>query len=151
MPRGFATLAVRQPAISFTLTRDDMEDPSNSGHQSKEQPDPVEPPDEEIAFSTLLYRFLFFDWLFADMSKTKNLFERHAAWQHNRKMRRYLPLYLRRWSVITVFDVGMGSVFENVAGSKVLAAWFFTGSCVTVTGLMVIAVLWIFLSRPDMP
>ena len=116
-----------------------------------EQPDPASLPGEEIRFSTLLYRFLFFDWLFADLTKTRNLFERHAAWQHNRKMRRYLPLYLRRWSIITAIDVGMGSVFENVIGSKVLAAWFFTSSCVTITGLMIIAVLWIFLSRPDMP
>ena len=122
-----------------------------SPRPDREQPDPADAAGEEIAFSTLLYRFLFFDWLFADMSKTRNLFERHAAWQHNRKMRRYLPLYLRRWSVITVLDVGIGSVFENYVGSKMLAAWFFTGSCVSVTGLMVIAVLWLFLSRPDLP
>jgi len=121
-----------------------------TGH-TQEQPDPEQSKHEELAFSTLLYRFLFFDWLFADMNKAKNLFERHAAWQHNRKMRRYLPLYLQRWSVITVLDVGIGSVFENVVGSKVLAACFFTGSCVTVTGLMVITVLWLFLARPDMP
>jgi hypothetical protein len=119
--------------------------------QTQNQPASAGPDSEEIAFSTLLYRFLFFDWLFADMNKTKNLFERNAAWQHNRKMRRYLPLYLQRWSVITVLDVGMGSVFENVLGSKVLAACFFTGSCVTVTGLMVITVLWIFLAKPEMP
>lgn len=128
-----------------------MEESSGPTGPTQEQPDPMQPTSGDIAFSTLLYRFLFFDWLFADMNKAKNLFERHAAWQHNRKMRRYLPLYLQRWSVITVFDVGMGSVFENIVGSKVLAACFFTGSCVTVTGLMVITVLWLFLGKPDMP
>ena len=135
-------------AFFLALMDDDMEDDTRP---SDEQPDPAIAAGKEIAFSTLLYRFLFFDWLFADMSKARNLFERHAAWQHNRKMRRYLPLYLRRWSVITVLDVGIGSAFENFGGGKMLAAWFFAGSCVTVTGLMVIAVLWIFLSRADMP
>jgi hypothetical protein len=139
--------------MKFAPTGDNMDESSDPdpARKTQHQAEVAGTENIEIAFSTLLYRFLFFDWLFADMSKTRNLFERHAAWQHNRKMRRYLPLYLQRWSVITVFDVGMGSVFENYVGSKMLAAWFFTGSCVTVTGLIVIAVLWLFLSRADMP
>jgi hypothetical protein len=147
------TVLAATTVIKLALMGDNMEESSDPdpARQTQRQPVAVEADCAEIAFSTLLYRFLFFDWLFADMSKSRNLFERHAAWQHNRKMRRYLPLYLQRWSVITVFDVGMGSVFENLVGSKALAACFFTGSCVTVTGLMVIAVLWIFLSLPDMP
>ncbi len=105
----------------------------------------------EIRFVTLLYRFLFFDWLFADMSKAKNLFERHAAWQHNRSMRRHLPLYLRRWSVLTVLDFGLGCMFERLLETRVVAAWFFTWSCVTITGMALISVLWILLSNPDTP
>jgi hypothetical protein len=115
------------------------------------QDDSLSPGYTEIPFSTLLYRFLFFDWLFADMNKAMTLFERHAAWQHNREMRIYLPLYLRRWSVLTAFDFASGCALENLMGSKLLAAWFFTGSCVTITGMLIIAVLWIFLSHPDMP
>jgi hypothetical protein len=107
--------------------------------------------DAEIQFATLLYRFLFFGWLFADMTKTRNLFEQHAAWQHNRKMRRHLPLYLRRWSVLSVLDVGLGSVFEHLLETKLVAAWFFTWSCVTITGMAVIAVLWLLLANPKMP
>ncbi len=104
----------------------------------------------EIPFATLLYRFLFFDWLFVDMTLAANLFERHAAWQHNRGMRIYLPLYLRRWSVLTALDVGIGGILEKLMGSNLLAAWFFTGACITATGMMVIAVLWIFLSNPKL-
>ena len=115
------------------------------------QKDIVPAADAEMRFATLLYRFMFFDWLFADMTKTQNLFERHAAWQHNRKMRRHLPLYLRRWSVLAVFDFGLGGVFEQLLEAKLLAAWFFTCSCVTVTGMVVIAVLWAFLSNVEMP
>jgi hypothetical protein len=100
-----------------------------------------------IRFSTLLYRFLFFDWLFADMNKAMDLFERHSAWQHNRRMRRYLPIYLWRWSVLTVLAFGLGCLFEQRLGTTLVAAWFFTWSCVTLTGMLVISVLWVFLSN----
>ena len=105
----------------------------------------------EIRFATLLYRFLFFDWLFADMTKATNLFERHAAWQHNRRMSRYLPIYLRRWSVLAALDFALGTVFEHLLEIRLVAAWFFTWSCVTFTGMALAAVLWIFLTSPEMP
>jgi hypothetical protein len=116
----------------------------------REQLNPDSAISADIQFATLLYRFLFFDWLFADMTKAMTLFERHAAWQHNRKMRKYLPLYLRRWSVFTAIDVGGGCIFEKLLESKLLAAWFFSCSCVTITGMMIITVLWIFLSDSNM-
>lgn len=105
----------------------------------------------EIRFATLLYRFLFFDWLFADMTKATNLFERHAAWQHNRRMSRYLPIYLRRWSVLGALDFALGAVFEHLLETRLVAAWFFTWSCVTFTGMALAAVLWIFLTSPEIP
>ena len=104
-----------------------------------------------IEFSSLVYRFLFFDWLFADMTRARNLFERHAAWQHNRRMRRHLPTYLRRWAVLAFLAFGLGWVFERVLESTLIAAWLFTGSCVTLPVMVVIGVAWIFLSRPEMP
>ncbi|MDB5992832.1 MAG: hypothetical protein JWQ10_4235 [Herbaspirillum sp.] len=107
--------------------------------------------DAEITFATLLYRFLFFDWLFVDMTEAKNPFERHAAWQHNREMRRYLPLYLRRWLVFAVFNFGLGGVFERLLEIKLVAAWFFTWSCVTITGMLLMAVMWVFLAKREMP
>jgi hypothetical protein len=117
-------------------------------------PDPQhteqDPPLPEIPFSTLLYRFMFFDWLFADIGAAHNLFERHAAWQHNRRMRVYLPLYLRRWSVLTAFDFGLGCLFERALQASLLSAWFFTWSCVTLTGMIVISVAWVFLSTAKM-
>lgn len=51
---------------------------------------------QDTSFWRLLYRFLFFDWLFADVGAARNPIERHAAMQHNRRMSRYLPVYLRR-------------------------------------------------------
>ena len=108
----------------------------------------IEP--KELPFRTLLYRFMFFDWLFRDMQGARNLFERHAVWQHNRSMCQYLPLYLRRWSLLTVFDFGLGLLFERALQASLLSAWFFTWSCVSLTGMAVISVAWLFLARGEL-
>lgn len=105
---------------------------------------PGTPP--EMPFGRLLYRFLFFDWLFADVSRAGNLYERHAARQHNRRMSRYLPVYLRRWSFLAGFEFGLGWLFERVLQAGLLSAWFFTWSCVTLTGMVVITVIWALLA-----
>ncbi|GGX73349.1 hypothetical protein GJV26_13700 [Massilia dura] len=121
---------------------------------SEPQPLPAPPEPEqnpELSFGQLLYRFLFFDWLFRDVNAARDLFERHAARQHNQRMSRYLPVYLRRWSVLAVCDFGLGILFEKVVQATLLSAWFFTWSCVTVTGMVVITVAWLFLAFARMP
>lgn len=112
------------------------------------QPGPDQP---ELSFGQLLYRFLFFDWLFRDVNAARDLFERHAARQHNQRMSRYLPVYLRRWSVLAVFDFCLGVLFEKVVQVTLLSAWFFTWSCVTITGMVVITVAWLFLAFARLP
>jgi hypothetical protein len=101
----------------------------------------------EMSFWRLLYRFIFFDWLFTDVSAARNLFERHAACQHNRRMSRYLPVYLRRWSLLAVLDFALGCLFERILQASVLSAFFFTWSCVTVTGMVIITVAWAVLAN----
>ena len=108
---------------------------------------PSNAPVPEMPFRRLLYRFLFFDWLFHDISAARTLFERHAWLQHNRNMSRYLPVYLRRWSFLTAFDFGLGLLFERVLQTGLLSAWFFTCSCVTFTGMVVITVAWVILTH----
>ncbi|MCC2972959.1 hypothetical protein [Massilia sp. IC2-476] len=100
----------------------------------------------EAPFGQTLYRFLFFDWLFRDVSAARNLYERHAAREHNRRMSRYLPVYMRRWSVLAGFDFALGFLFERVLSATALSAVFFTGSCVTLTGIAVMTVTWLFLT-----
>ena len=104
----------------------------------------------DIPFRTLLYRFMFFEWMFADISAARNRFERHAFVQHNRRMCRYLPVYLRRWSVLTACDFGLGLLAERALQASVVSAWFFTWSCVSLTGMVIISVAWIFLSNSRM-
>ena len=114
-----------------------------------QKPDPKPGPPElaaELPFCTLWYRFMFFGWMFRDLNTARNLYERHAALEHNRRMCRYLPTYLRRWSLLTVFDFGLGVLCERALQASLLSAWFFTWSCVTLTGMAVISVAWAFLS-----
>ncbi|MDQ2819667.1 MAG: hypothetical protein M3Y65_04610 [Pseudomonadota bacterium] len=101
-----------------------------------------------LPFTTLLYRFLFFDWLFADVRAADNLYERHAARVHNRQMARYLPVYLRRWSFLAALDFGIGCLLERLLQTGVLSAWFFTWSCVALTGTVIIGVAWVLLCNP---
>jgi hypothetical protein len=125
---------------------------SDSHQPQPDHPDSVvdSPETPEIPFRTLLYRFMFFEWMFADISAARNLFERHAALQHNRRMCRYLPVYLRRWSVLTACDFGLGLLAERALQASLVSAWFFTWSCVSLTGMVVISVAWIFLSNSRM-
>jgi hypothetical protein len=110
-------------------------------------PDGPQPAVAELPFFTLWYRFLFFDWLFTDVQAARNRFEHHAARAHNARMARYLPVYLRRWSFLTAFDFGLGCLVERVLQAGVLSAWFFTWSCVTLTGMVVITVAWAMLAH----
>jgi hypothetical protein len=107
------------------------------------------PTGTELRWSTLLYRFIFFDWLFQDVGGARTALERHAAAQHNRRMSKYLPVYLRRWSLLTVLDFALGCLVERVLQATLLSAWFFTWTCITATGTVVITVAWIFLSQPN--
>ncbi|HEX8989150.1 MAG TPA: hypothetical protein VF816_14425 [Rhodocyclaceae bacterium] len=102
-------------------------------------------------FAMLLYRYLFFDWLFADMGKARNVLERRDSWRHNQSMRRYLPTYLRRWSVLTGGAFVLGWIFEQLLRTRVLAACCFTGCAMTITGMALICVLWLMLARPEAP
>lgn len=103
-----------------------------------------------VRFSTLLYRYLFFDWLFADISGTRDLFERSARWRHNRAMRRHLPTYLRRWSVLALASFGLGSLSEQLLAVRV-AACCFTGCAMLMSGMAFIAALWLLLARAESP
>ena len=101
----------------------------------------------QLPFLTLWYRFIFFDWMFRDLNSARNGLERHAALQHNRHMCQYLPIYLRRWSCFTLAGFALGCLFER-ATAVLWSAWFFTGSCVSLTGMVVISVAWALLARP---
>ena len=115
------------------------------------KPIAVTPDDSSLALSCLLYRFLFFGWLFEDMSQARDIYERRALWQHNRAMRKYLPTYFRRWACLFAVAFFFGWLCEQSMATMVLAACCYAGSCLMVPVLTVIAIAWLFLSRGDMP
>lgn len=106
-------------------------------------PDPV-----NDSFLALLYRFFFFDWLFADISQAKGLLERHAAWAHNIEMRKYLPAYLRRWGVLAAAAFLTGGLCDRVFEAQLAATCCYTGFSVTLGVMAVIVAAWLMLARP---
>lgn len=101
----------------------------------------------ELPFRVLLYRYLFFGWLFEDMTRQRNLFERAAAWRRNRDQSRWLPLYMRRYVVIGLVLSGLGFIVETM--SPLLSAFFYVPGTMTVPMLAVAGVAWTGLQRVE--
>jgi hypothetical protein len=99
----------------------------------------------ELPFRVLLYRYLFFGWLFEDMTRQRNLFERAAAWRHNQAQSRWLPLYMRRYVVIGLIFGGLGLIVETM--SPMLSAFFYVPGTMTVPMFAVAGVAWTGLRR----
>ena len=94
------------------------------------------------AFYLLAYRYLFFDWLFRDVNRGSSL-ERAAAWRSNREMRRYLPIYLRRWVILIVCSYALGAMFESWPSLSHAAAFFYCVTSVSVAMAMLIVRSWV--------
>jgi hypothetical protein len=77
----------------------------------------------ESSFRLLLYRYWFYGWLFRDASRG-TLIERASAWRHNQAARRWLPVYLRRWTVLGVIAFLGGALFELLSPSPLEAVFF---------------------------
>ena len=90
-----------------------------------------------MSFTTLLYRYFFYDWLFRDASRGTPL-EQAAALRYNLEQSRWLPLYLRRWSVITLLFYGTGWVIESL-GALPASAVFYVPACLAMSGLALIS------------
>ncbi len=89
----------------------------------------------------LLYRFFFYGWLFRDASRG-SMWERSAAWNHNREQCRWLPTYLRRWGAITTVLFALGAFFQANLAGEFVAGLFYVGGVLTVPYHAVTAVCW---------
>ncbi len=92
----------------------------------------------------LLYRFFFYGWLLRDASRG-TLWERSAAWNHNREQCRWLPTYLRRWGVITVALFSLGALCDAGDAGHFAASCFNFVGVLTVPYHVVTAACWYFL------
>ena len=100
---------------------------------------------------SLLYRYWFWEWLFMDMSRIRDVYQRAAAWRHNVAQRRHLPTYMRRWLVVTAANIGVAAVLEKALAAMLSAAFFYTNGCIAVCVLAVTFVGWVFLGAADVP
>lgn len=94
-----------------------------------------------MPFSTLLYRYFFYGWLFHDASRG-DLWQRSAAWRHNRAQARWLPTYMRRWLVVGVALYAVAWLVESVLRHPVLSAFFYVPSVLSVPFNAVTALCW---------
>lgn len=95
---------------------------------------------------SVLYRYLFFDWLFADLGKAANPYEYHAARQYNWKRRKYLCIYLRRWASMAVAAFAIACAHEAMRSPVLATAIWFTGFALTVAVVVVICAAWMFMA-----
>jgi len=96
---------------------------------------------------SLLYRYWFWEWLFVDLASASGLYQRSAAWRHNVAQRRHLPIYMRRWLVLTAANLSVAAVLEKALAWMLSAAVFYTNGCIAVCVVVVAFVGWIFLGR----
>jgi len=94
-----------------------------------------------MPFSTLLYRYFFYGWLFRDVNRG-TLWERAAAWRHNREQAHWLPTYMKRWTVCGLLLIGLACFCENVLGCRVLSAFFYVPGALAMPYNAVTAVCW---------
>jgi hypothetical protein len=111
---------------------------------------------EDMAFSVVLFRFLWPFWLFQDAS-SGDRFARAAAYRHNRDMRIYLPGYLMKWLLSSTFILalasGLDSLATSVAGASTLLSLIAAGCAMvfacSVCVLFVTAYIYLYLSRNE--
>lgn len=96
---------------------------------------------DRMAFSTLLYRYFFFAWLFRDVSRG-NQFERLAAWRHNQAQAHWLPTYMRRWLGFGLLLFCAGLLVEATFHAPMVSGLFYVPSALSVPINALIAVAW---------
>lgn len=97
-----------------------------------------------------IHQYFFYGWLFQDASIGSDL-ERAAALRHNRHSAKWLPTYLRRWSVIGYLMFAMGKWAERSLDNAVLCAVIGVGLVCVIVFLAVSALSWAILRGSRSP
>jgi hypothetical protein len=101
------------------------------------------------SFRSLWYRYWFYGWLFLDANRGTPL-ERAAAWRHNQAAGRWLPVYLRRWTVVALSTFAVGALVETVAPAP-LELLFFVPCVVSMSINAVTLAAWVGLKLMPAP
>ena len=98
---------------------------------------------------SLLYRYWFWGWLFADASQ-RDLFLRTEALRHNIAHRIHLLCYMRRWTLCALCLLSGGVHL----GAGALTTWsvsFNTAAVLAIVVLFVAATEWLLLTAYEAP
>ena len=95
-----------------------------------------------MPFSTLLYRYLFYGWLFHDAGSTRG-WQRAAARRHNRAQARWLPTYMRRWLWCGAVLYALGTLVEWLLDAPGVSVLFYVPSALSVPINAVIGAAWV--------
>jgi len=95
-----------------------------------------------MPFSTLLYRYFFFGWLYKDVTRG-NIFERAAALRYNREHAHWLLTYLYRWMWCGLVFYALGGVFERLFDAPMLSMLFYIPGALSVPVNAVIVAAWL--------
>ena len=106
---------------------------------------------EQEPFKSILYRYFFFEWLFSDMNRARGPVERRATWLHNQSQREWLPVYMRRWATLSTIGFTLGIIGERALAAPGFAACWYTGGCIGVSVLVIVAEVWILLGLDQPP
>ena len=103
---------------------------------------------DTLTFRELLYRYFFFGWLFRNAGRG-NMWERSAAWHHNKTQSRWLPVYMRRWAVMAVLLFGFAAWSEAWHAHYLVFTTLYISSALTVPVLTVCCAAWMLLNAWD--
>jgi len=100
----------------------------------------------DLPFSTLLYRYFFFGWLFKEVGDG-DLFERAAVVRHNRRQAAWLPTYLLRWLWCALALYGIGGLFDVMLDAPLAGRWCYAASAMCVSFAVTVVTAWIGLTH----
>ena len=102
---------------------------------------------DRLTLAELIYRYFFFGWLFRNAA-CGNLWERSAAWHHNKSQSRWLPVYMRRWAVLAVSLFLFAAWAEAWHAHHLVTTSLYVSSALTVPVITVCVVGWMLLQNP---
>lgn len=99
---------------------------------------------------SLVYRYWFWSWLFADVN-SRDPFICRQRWRQNVAARGFLVVYARRWLVGSAAMALVAALLESSGAAILVAATFYTAAILAVVIASVATTAWVVLPRAASP
>lgn len=103
---------------------------------------------DTLTLRELIYRYFFFGWLFRNADHG-NLWERNAAWIHNKSQSRWLPTYMRRWVILALVLFAFAAWSEAWHAHYLVFTALYVSSALTVPFITVCCAAWMLFQAWD--